>query len=427
MALLILIVGLAIFILIGMPVVFSIILSSSLLLGIERGFSNLPSGLIAQRIVYGIDSFPLLAVPLFILVGQLMNYSGISTHIFALANTMVGHMKVGLAHVNIIASMIFAGMSGSATADAAGLGAVEIKAMTDAGYDLDFSVGVTAGSALIGPILPPSIPVVLYAILADVSVSKLLIAGIVPGVLMGVSLMIFARIVGNKRGYPVQPKANIRLFFRAFKRAFFPLLTPIILVGGILSGIFTATESAAVAALYSIVLFLFYTGWSWKKLLNVIRKSAKISATIMFLLASAKLFSTLVIKSRVLVDIVEKISLITTNPSIILLLAILSLLIAGCFMSTAVNINILTPILVPIIVSAGIDPLFFGVIMIVTLMIGQLTPPFGMVLFALMDICDISFSRLAKSAVMFTVPILLVLVLLIIWPQLVNFLPRLFF
>lgn len=427
MALLILLGGLFIFLLIGMPVAFSIVLSSSLLLGVERGFSNLPSGLIAQRIVYGIDTFPLLAVPLFVLVGQLMNHSGIANHIFTLANTMVGHMKVGLAHVNIIASLIFAGMSGSATADAAGLGAVEIKAMTDAGYDLDFSVGVTAGSALVGPIIPPSIPVVLYAVLADVSVSKLLIAGIVPGVLMGVSLMIFARIVGNKRDYPIQPKANIRLFFGAFKRAFFPLLTPIILVGGILSGIFTATESAAVASLYSIVLFLFYTGWSWKKLLNIIRKSAKISATIMFVLTSANLFSTLVIKSRIPVTIVEKISLITINPLIILLLSILSLLIAGCFMSTAVNINILTPVLVPIIKYAGIDPLYFGVIMIVTLMIGQLTPPFGMVLFSIMEICDISFNKLVKSAVMFTVPVLLVLILLIIWPQIVTFLPRLFF
>ena len=425
MALIILFVGLILFLIFGIPVAFSIILSSTLLLGLQRGFLEIPSQYIAQRVIYGIDSFPLLAVPLFILVGQLMNSSGITNRIFAFANTLVGHMKVGLAHVNIIASLIFAGMSGAATADAAGLGAVEIKAMTDDGYDLDFSVGVTAASSLIGPILPPSIPVLLYAILANVSPTKLLMAGLLPGIVMAMALMLFARIIGGKRNYRTRPRATIKDFLFALKKAFFPLLTPIILVGGILSGVFTATEAAAIAAAYSLILFIVHTHFNWKELIVVIRKSTRLSAAIMFILTSAQLFSTLIIRSRVPVIITEKISLVTTSPYLILFLVVLTLLIAGCFMSAAVSINILTPVVVPIIIMAGFDPLYFGIIMITTLMIGELTPPFGMVLFAIMDICEISFDRLVKSALIFTIPVFAVLILLILWPGIVMFIPNL--
>lgn len=294
MAFLILTVGLIAMLMLGVPAAFSMILSSLFLLGAERGFAAIPHAMVAHRVVYGMDSFPLLAVPLFILVGQLMNESGVTERIFNFAKACVGHKKGGLAYVNVLASVIFAGMSGSATADAAGLGAIEIKAMTEDGYDLDFSVGVTAGSSLIGPVIPPSIPVVLYAILAGVSVNKLLIAGIVPGLLMAVAFMIYVGIRSRAANYPSHPRATLGEFWAALKGAFLPLLTPAILIGGILSGAFTATEAAGVAALYSTVLFLVYNKWSWAKLVRVYRDAVRTSSGIMFVLASAQIYSTLV-------------------------------------------------------------------------------------------------------------------------------------
>jgi tripartite ATP-independent transporter DctM subunit len=417
-------VGLVILLLVGIPAAFSLIMSSTILLGIQRGFDQLPYGMIAQRVVYGIDSFPLLAVPLFVFVGQLMNEAGVTERIFSFAKTIVGHLRAGLAHVNIVASLIFAGMSGSSVADAAGLGAVEIKAMTDNGYDLDFSVGVTAGSALIGPILPPSIPVVLYAILANVSVTKLLIAGIIPGFLMAACLMGYVYIRARKSDYPVSPRADFRTFWASFKRAFFPLLTPIILVGGIVGGIFTATEAAGVASVYALILFLIYSSLNWKLLINLIQKTVLTSCGIMFVLASAQLYSTMVIRSRIPIMIAEKIFLITDSYWMILLLSIIILLISGCFMSAAVSIGILTPVLVPLVMMVGIDPLYFGIMMITTLMIGELTPPFGMVLFAIMGICDISFDRLVKSAIKFAIPVLFLLTIMYFVPGVVTFLPN---
>jgi len=424
MAFLILTVGLIVMLMLGIPAAFSMILSSLVLLGAERGFTAIPHAMVAHRVAYGMDSFPLLAVPLFILVGQLMNESGVTERIFNFAKACVGHKKGGLAYVNVLASVIFAGMSGSATADAAGLGAIEIKAMTEDGYDLDFSVGVTAGSSLIGPVIPPSIPVVLYAILAGVSVNKLLIAGIVPGLLMAVAFMIYVGIRSRISNYPAHPRATIGEFWAALKGAFFPLLTPAILIGGILSGAFTATEAAGVAALYSTVLFLVYNKWSWAKLVRVYRDAVRTSSGIMFVLASAQIYSTLVVRSRIPILITEQIGTLTSSYWGVLLISIAVLLIAGCFMSAAVTINILTPVFVPIVKAAGVDPIFFGIIMILTLMIGELTPPFGMVLFALKGICDLPFDRIVKSVLKFIVPVLAVIVLLLIFPNLVLFLPN---
>jgi tripartite ATP-independent transporter DctM subunit len=423
MPLFILTVGLIVILLLGIPAAYSMILSSMVLLGLERGFANIPHAMIAQRVFNGMDSFPLLAVPLFILVGQLMNDAGVTDRIFNFAKVFVGHFRGGLAHVNIVASLIFAGMSGSAVADAAGLGAIEIKAMTDEGYDLDFSVGVTASSSLIGPIIPPSIPVVLYAVLAGVSVTRLLIAGFIPGLIMTACLMGYVIYRAHKTEYPVRPRATMKEFQKAFKEAFFPILTPLILVGGIVSGVFTATEAAGVAALYALILFLFYKKFSLPALLKVFKDTTKTSANVMFILAAAQIYSTLVIRSRIPVTITQAVFTLTSGYWGVLLLVVLVLLVVGCFMSTSVAINILTPVLVPLVVAAGVDPLYFGIIMIVVLMIGQLTPPFGMVLFAILGICDIPFNRLVKSVMLFTIPIVISLILMLIFPRLVTFLP----
>lgn len=416
---------LMIFLIVGIPAAFSLLLSCILLYVAQRGLGAIPYSMVAHRVVYGLDSFPLLAIPLFILVGQLMNTSGITDRIFNFARACVGHFRAGLAHVNVLASLIFAGMSGSAVADAAGLGAIEIKAMKDEGYDEEFSVGVTAGSALIGPILPPSIPVVLYAIFAKVSVNRLLIAGFIPGLLMAACLMIYVSIIAKKRNYPVHDKANIHEFWATLKKAFFPLLTPVILVGGIITGIFTATEAAAVASLYSVILFLVYTKGAFSSLLLVFQRSIIISSGLLIILAAAQLYSSLVIRSRIPILITESLFSITSNYWLIMIFLVFFLLLAGCFLSTAVSINILTAFLVPLVIAIGGDPLYFGIIMITTLMIGQLTPPFGLVLYAIMGIVDMPFERLVKSVLPFILPVLVVLLLLLIFPRLVTFLPNL--
>ncbi len=416
---------LVVLLILGIPAVFALGVSSVLYLAVTRGIDAIPSAVVAQRILYGMDSFALLALPLFLFVGRLMNESGVTNRLFGFAKALVGHFRGGLAHVNVLASLIFAGMSGAATADAAGLGAIEIKAMREAGYDLEFSASVTAASSLIGPILPPSVPLVLYAILAGVSVNSLLIAGIVPGILMALALMSYVAYVAHKRQLPVDSRHNLRDLLVSFKDAFLALLTPVILVGGILTGAFTATEAGAVASLYAVILaVLIYRTVSWAKLYDIFRRTMMDSAIIMFILAVANLYSWLLIRARVPVFVADFIFRFSDNYWVVISLVILFLLFMGCFVSAIVTINIATPVLVPLIKAAGGDPLHFGIIMVVTLMIGELTPPFGMVLFAITRVTDIPFERLVRSVAPFIIPVAAVLVLLVSFPGLATAVPN---
>ncbi|MCG8561687.1 MAG: TRAP transporter large permease, partial [Hyphomicrobiales bacterium] len=366
---------------------------------VTRGFENIPFEIIAQRLVGTIDSFTLLAIPLFLFVGHVMNESGATTRLFAFASALVGHWRGGLAQVNVLASMLFAGMSGSGTADAAGLGAIELKAMREAKYDDRTSIGVTVGSALIGPIIPPSIAAIIYSVLAEVSPRDVLLAGAIPGVLMAVSMMLLVAYLARRRNLPSEPFPGWRRLATSFIRAFWALLTPFILIGGILAGLFTATESAAVASFWAVlVALLFYREMGLKALGRVFWKSAFDSAIIMFILACSGLFAWILTRARLPQTIADGIAGITTDPTLVMALIAVFLVVVGCFMAVAVSLNILTPILVPIVVGLGIDPVHFGVIMIMLLVIGEATPPFGMVLFVMTRIANVPFDFVVRAA-----------------------------
>ncbi len=410
----------------GMAVAFSMGITSLIVVIIDRGLANIPFGILAQRMVYGVNSFPLLAIPFFLLAGRLMNTAGITDRIFNFCNVLIGHVRGGLGHVNILASMIFAGMSGSAVSDAVGLGQIEIKAMKDQGYDPDFAAAVTAASATIGPIIPPSIPMVLYGVLGNVSVGALFIGGIIPGVLMGIFMMITVSIIAKKKGYPIQKRAEFISILKASGKAIFPLLCPVILIGGIWSGIFTPTEAAAVAVLYSLFLgMVLYRELSWQSLLKVLREALDDTCVILFIIAAASVYGWLLARYQIPSGIAEKILSITTDPWIILLLINGFLLIVGCFLESLAAINILTPILLPLVMKVGIDPLHFGLIMVLNLMIGLLTPPVGMVLYAVQRVADVPFARLQRSLLVFFIPLIAVLLLITLYPPLVTWLPSL--
>lgn len=414
--------------LLGIPAGYSIGMVSIVAIVIKWGLPSLSFGLIAQMLVYGINSFTILAIPLFILTGALMNTGGISRRIFDFADSLVGHIRGGLAHVNVLASFIFSGMSGAAAADVAGLGQIEIKAMEDAGYDKDFSCAVTGASATIGPIVPPSIPLVLYGVLACTSVTRLFIGGLIPGILMAITLMIHCSIIAKKRKYPKGEQFRLNHLIKSFKRAFLPLLTPVIIIGGIWTGIFTPTEAAGVAALYAAVLGIFiYKEVKLKNLIFLFRNVAMTSVAILFILACAKIYNMALTRTQVPELVTNFLFSITENRLVMLLLLNLVLFIFGCFMSTAATLTLLVPLFAPLLPKFGIDLTHFGVVMVLNLMIGQLTPPFGIVLYVLMKVGNISFDKLVKALVPFYIPIFIVLVMIILFPSLVTFLPNLFF
>jgi len=424
----ILFIGILIFLfLLGMPVAFGLGVTAFIMaILMEKSLFDINYGIIAQRIFYGPNNFLILAVPFFLLAGRLMNTSGITTRIYNFADALVGHVQGGLGQVNVLGSMIFAGMTGVGTSDAAGLGTVEIKAMRDAGYDDDFTVAITAASATIGPIIPPSVPLVIYGVLATVSVGRLLIGGIIPGILMGLALMVMVSFYAKKRRYPKRNRTNFKELLKTFRQAFLPLMTPVILVGGMISGVFTPTEAAAVAALYSFVLGVFvYREISLSNFWVIIKETAKDTAIIMFIVACALYYGWVLIRSRIPIILLEELTAITTDPLIILFILNGFFLIVGCFMETIAAMSILVPVLTPLIQKVGIDPLHFGLVMVLNLVIGLITPPFGMVLFVLDKVSGVPIYRIVKATLPFIIPLLVVLILITIYPPLVTFLPNL--
>ena len=418
-----------------------VVLFSLLIIGVPVGIAlagssmvwvllsgSVPDFVVIHRMVNGVDSFPLLAIPFFILAGNLMNSAGITNRIFAFATACIGWLRGGLGHVNIIASVLFAGMSGAAVADAGGLGTIEIKAMRDAGYDDDFAVAVTAASSTIGPIIPPSLPMVVYGVMASASVGQLFTAGFIPGILMAIALMLMVAWYAKRRNYPRDKRFSIRLLGTTFKRAFLSLMTPVIIVGGILTGAFTPTEAAISASVYALILgVIVYRTLTWKRLFHVSMDTIETSAIILFIVAAASIFAWILTSNRVTEHFAAILMGMTQNPFLILLMLNLVLFIVGCFMETVAAITILVPVLLPIAEGVGVDPVHFGVIMVLNLMIGLLTPPVGMVLYVLSRVAGISFERCSAATLPFLFPLVAVLALITFIPSFSMWLPTLIY
>lgn len=391
-------------------------------------FSDIPIIVMVQRMVIGIDSFVLLAIPLFILTGKLMNAGGITDRLFSFARGLVGHVRGGLGQANVIASMIFSGMSGSAVADAGGLGTIEIKAMTDQGYPKEFSGAITIASSVIGPVIPPSIPMVLYGALAEVSVGRLFMGGIIPGILVGISLMILVYTMSIKRNYPRDKRISFKEFLIRFEKAFLPTLTPVIILGGIISGIFTPTEAAAVAAVYAFALsFFVYRTLKIKNIPKILLDTMVTTAIVTFIISNASSFSYLLILGDISGKLVNALTAITMNRYVMLLILNIVLLFFGCVMEAGVALILLVPILVPLLNIVGIDLVHFGVVMTLNLMIGVATPPIGMSLFVVSQISNMKIEDLMRSILPFLIPPIIVLFIITYVPILVTWIPNLVF
>jgi len=414
---------LVVMIVIGAPIAYVIGLPVTLIILFT---TQVPMKIVPQMMTSAVNSFPLMAIPFFLLAGNLMNISGVSHRIFAFAETLVGHIPGGLGHVSVVASMIFSGMTGSAVAEAGGLGVVELEAMKKRGYDVDFSAGIVVSAATIGPIIPPSVIFVLYGVLAEVSIGALFLAGFIPGILMGLALMVRVYLISRKKHYPVTRRASAKEVWRAFKGSFFGLLMPIIIIGGMLGGVFTPTEAAVVAALYAIVLGMFvYRELTVAEVWRTLRVTGMQTASVMIITATAVLLGWVLTRSQFSQALTEYVLGFTRNPALILLLLNVFLLISGCFIEVIAALIIYTPVLTPLLKVVGIDPVHFGVVMTLNLMIGLLTPPFGMGLFVVQKIAKISFEEMTRAALPFILPLIIVLALITYVPGFCLWLPRL--
>jgi len=431
---------------------------------------TLPPFVVIHRMVSGIDSFPLLAVPFFILAGNLMNNAGITTRIYNFALALVGWLKGGLGHVNVVGSVIFAGMSGTAIADAAGLGTIEIKAMKEHGYSSEFAVGVTAASATLGPIIPPSLPFVIYGMMANVSIGALFLAGLLPGLLMAFLMMLtvayFAhknkwggdiRFSGSRFGKALIELAVVALWPLALWglisigappqttvflglvalfvldklfsfEAVLPIMTPVLLIGGMTTGLFTPTEGAIAACVWSMVLgFAWYRTLKFKMFVKVCLDTVETTSTVLFIVAAASIFGWMLTATGVTAGIAEWVLGFTQEAWVFLLLANLLMLFVGCFLEPTAAITILVPILLPITQQLGIDPVHFGLVMVLNLMIGLLHPPMGMVLFVLARVAKLSVERTTMAILPWLVPLLVSLGIITYFPKAVLWLPKMFY
>ncbi len=383
--------------------------------------------MMAQRMYSSTTGFTLLAIPFFILAGNLMNSSGITNKIFKFAEASVGHVWGGLGQVNIIASVIFSGMSGAAVADAAGLGMIEIKAMTDSGYDKRFAAAITAASSTIGPVIPPSIPFVIYGAMTGVSVGSLFLAGFIPGLLMAVTMIVAVSLISKKRKYPRQAKQSYKMRWLAFKEAFLPLMTPVIIIGGILSGWFTATEAAIVACVYALLLdVIVYRELNIRGFIDILTNTVIHTVKVMFIISAAGFFGWLLTFLKIPEQIIISLTTISDNKYILLLIIIMILVVLGMFLEGIAVLMITIPIFMPIILQLGVDPIQFGVIMILASMIGLLSPPVGMCLYAVASISDVKIGPLSKEVFPYMIGIFLVLLAVAFVPQISTIIPSLF-
>lgn len=406
----------------GLPIFAAIGLSSVTYLVLS---GDVPLMLIPQKLFANVNSFSLLAIPLFMLAGELMNRGGITKNILDFSSKLIGHIRGSLAHISILGCMIFAGMCGSCTAAAASVGSMMLPTLRKEGYDDDFSGAVIASAAVLGPVIPPSIIMVIYASITGTSVARLFLGGIVPGILIGLALMIISYIISRRRGYKAKNErmAPLREILKSFLHAFPALMLPVITILGILTGVFTATEAGAIAVAYAAIL-----GFASKELKltyvkDVLIKSAKSSTNVLLLMGTGQTFGWILAREQVPQAMTKSLISITSQPTLLMLIIIAFVLFLGCFLTDATIVPILTPLLLPVIVSIGYDPIAFGVILCVTAVVGNLTPPVGGLLFVVSSIGNIPVYTIAKGVLPFLSVIIAILVLCAIFPQIVSFVP----
>jgi tripartite ATP-independent transporter DctM subunit len=407
----------------GVPVAASVGLTAGIAVIL---IGDIPQEIIAQRFMTGVDSFPLLAVPFFILAGALMNTGGITGRLVRLANAIVGRFTGGLGHVTVASNVIMAGMSGSAAADAAGTGSVLIPAMRQAGFAPSFSAALTAASSTIGPIIPPSVPLVVFGILGGVSVGRLFLGGAIPGLLMGLTLMVAVYVISQRRGYARGSPPEEGELGRAFVAALPALMLPLIVIGAIAHGVVTPTEAAILAVLYALFLGLFvYRELTFRSLCSIFVEVALTTAVVMFIVAASALLAWVLTRQLAGPTLVGAVLSVSDNPMIVLLVLNVVLLVLGCFLETLSLMIILVPILMPLIGVLGIDPIHFGVMFTLNLMIGLITPPVGMSMFIACRIAGITIGEYAREIFPFLLALLVVLIMVTLLPITVLFLPNL--
>ena len=390
--------------------------------------AGMPVTVLPQKMAGSINSFPIIAAPLFILMGNILAAAQLTDKLVAFASAVIGWVRGGYAHASILTSMIFAGMVGSAVADAAGAGAIEVRAMRKAGYRPETAASITAAAATIGPIIPPSLPMVIYGVTADVSIGKLFLAGVIPGVLMGLALMVMVSLVARREGMTRKAFVGFKVVGKTFLNGFFALMTPAVILGGIFGGFFTPTEAAAVACLYALFLgFVVYRTLTWEHIGPILAETAETTGLVLVLVMAAGALGWCISISRLPQTLTPMILETIKDPLVFLLMANLLMLLIGCFMEALAAMLILIPILVPAAISFGINPVQFGVVMVLNLILGTIHPPIGVVLFVVTRIADVSFETMSRAILPWLIPLVVVLLAITIWPPLTLWLPSLYF
>jgi tripartite ATP-independent transporter DctM subunit len=406
----------------GFPVVIAIAVPALLYVF----FAGFPMELIAQRMTYALDSFPLVAVPVFIFVGSLMNQSGITSDIYRFAHTVAGRVPGGLAQVNVIGSLIFSGTSGAALADIGGLGRIEIRAMVNAGFTRAYAAAITGASAVVGPIFPPSIPIIIYGSVTSVSIVQLLVAGIMPALLYVGLLMITVAWLAHRHGHPrMKSWPSLRQVWTTFVPAAPALLTPILLVGGMLLGVFTPTEAASITVAYILAItYFFYGGITWARLRFALFDTVKTTSSVLIIVSAAALFGWILTVEQLPQTFTRAILSLSTDPLMLLLIVNVLLLIVGMFLDSTTATLLVAPLVTAPLVMAGVDPVHLGIIFIFNLMIGLLTPPMGLALFLLADIAKTPMPAIFKALLPFYIPLFGALAIITLFPELTLWLPK---
>lgn len=407
---------------IGVPIAFSMGFSAVLMLLINETATPIA---IATKAVNGLDSFTIMAIPFFMMASFILSGTDVGIKIFRFAGTMVQHLRGGLAHVNVLTSMIMAGMSGSAVSDVSGIGKMEMDAMAEYGYDKDFSAAVTAASSTIAPIIPPSTSCVLYGSITGVSIGKLLIGGLGPGILMGLLMMLMSWYISKKKDYPLAPRASGRDRWVSFKDSFAAMMMPVILIVGILSGYFTPTEGACVATLYSIFIGVFvYRRLNFKKLFRILEEVSIFASSTLFVLGMAAIFGLVLTHNQIPTKLCDFFTGLSDNKLVILFMVNILLLILGMLMEGNAVYMILGPILGMLAVELGCDPVHFGIMVIFNLTLGLITPPVGLCLFLTQKVAKITSSQMIKAILPFVIMMIICLMIITYFPPLVTFLPN---